>query len=110
MSAEEADPASLLNFYRRLIGLRNASPALQAGDYTLLEAGEGGCLAYTRGLGAERWLIILNFTAQPAEFSLVRHGLGGLSWQPVILEGEVDRAGRSLTIAPYGVNLLHIAG
>ena len=110
VSTEEADPGSMLSFYRRLIGLRNASPALQAGDYTLLEAGEGRCLAYTRGRGAERWLIILNFAAHPAEFSLARHGLGGLPWHPVILEGQADRAAQSLSIAPYGVNLLRITG
>ncbi len=60
VAAQSADPASMLNFYRRLFGLRRASPALYGGSYRDLDAGED-CFAYLRESGAERKLVALEF-------------------------------------------------
>jgi glycosidase len=42
------DPGSLLSFYRRLLHLRRATPALVVGDYEDLGAAGPDCLAYLR--------------------------------------------------------------
>jgi maltose alpha-D-glucosyltransferase/alpha-amylase len=68
---QESDPGSLLNHVHKLIALRKSSPALQA-EGTLIplldENGSRHC-AYLRQSGSERFLIVLNPSAEP---SLVR--------------------------------------
>jgi alpha-glucosidase len=59
--ALRADPRSILHLYRRLLAARRASAALHAGDLALLPAPEG-VLAYARTDGADRRLVLVNFT------------------------------------------------
>ena len=66
VKAQQANPESLLNFYRRVIRLRKESPALHRGEQTLLEAMPEKILAYERTLGPEKYLILLNFGAGAA--------------------------------------------
>jgi len=61
VAAQEADPASMLSFYRALAALRAASPALCRGDYAAVETGVDEVFAYTRSHGGERYLVVLNF-------------------------------------------------
>lgn len=46
--AEARDPASLLNWYRRLIALRKTDPAFRDGAYVPLESGSGAVFAFAR--------------------------------------------------------------
>ncbi len=64
---ERADPDSMLSFYRRLITLRRAEPALAVGNYTPLVA-QGDVLAYLRESGNSRFLVVLNLGHAPAVF------------------------------------------
>lgn len=60
---ESADPGSLLNWYRELLALRTAHPALHAGSLTLAPAGEGTqakVLHYERRHGEDRVLVVAN--------------------------------------------------
>jgi alpha-glucosidase len=59
------DPASLLNYYRQLLALRHASPALQQGAYRALDQSDK-VFAYERAAADQRLLIVLNFAARPA--------------------------------------------
>lgn len=43
-AAQESDPDSVLNYYRRLIALRKERPAMVYGEFTEYEAGRGGRL------------------------------------------------------------------
>ncbi len=61
VARQENDPTSMLNFVRSLITLRQASPALIAGDYASFDAGNDEIFAYTRSVQDERWLVVLNF-------------------------------------------------
>ena len=71
---QEGDPASPLSFYRRLIGLRQATPALVAGDYHALHHDSEAYLAFVRRdeASGHACLVILNFSdeAQSAIFDL----------------------------------------
>ena len=59
---------SILNLYRRLIELRRREPALAIGQYVAVSAG-GDLLAYKRQFdNARRYLVVLNFAAEPAKF------------------------------------------
>jgi len=84
IAALSADPASILNLYRHLIALRRASPALHAGSYTALEAGDS-IFAYLRSYENERKLIVINYSDQHQQFDLP--GEAGI----VLLSTHLDR-------------------
>ena len=71
-----ADRASILHLYRRLLAARRASPALRLGDWRLLDAPEG-VLAYERSRGADRRVVLVNFSADAASRCRPRHDRGG---------------------------------
>ena len=60
--AEDADPESVLNHFRALTALRNANDVLVYGEYALLLPEHEQVYAYTRTLGDERMLVVLNFS------------------------------------------------
>ena len=64
VAAQEREPDSMLNLYRRLLALRRRHPALSVGDFTMLPS-ERGVLQYERSEGGERLLIALNLEAEP---------------------------------------------
>ncbi|MCA0758495.1 alpha-glucosidase [Paenibacillus sp. N4] len=69
INAQEAlgDPDSIFHYYKRLIALRKKHPIMIYGDYTLLAEEHEQLYAYTRQLGEEKWLVLLNFSGQQIE-------------------------------------------
>jgi alpha-glucosidase len=63
VASESADPASMLELYRRLLALRRAHPALHSGGIAEIAAHEG-VLSYVRGHEDETMRILLNMTAE----------------------------------------------
>jgi alpha-glucosidase len=57
---QEADAESVLNFYRKAIGIRQASAALKTGSVEVLEASEN-TLALRREAGGEAVTCVYNF-------------------------------------------------
>jgi alpha-glucosidase len=71
VAKQEREPTSMLSLYRALARLRRAEPALHAGDYTSLDAGVADVFAYLRTApGADRFLVVLNFGAEPHTLDL----------------------------------------
>jgi oligo-1,6-glucosidase len=58
-AVEENERGSILNFVRRLIGIRKEHSSLIAGDYTLIDS-PAGVYVYRR----DRYLVVLNFSNQ----------------------------------------------
>ena len=56
------DPASVLNFYKRLLALRRAHPALREGDYVPLLGDDPNVLAYLRRTKDSAVLVALNMS------------------------------------------------
>ena len=70
-AAEElADPESVYHFTQRAIALHRAHPALVYGDYQNLDPHNPNIYAYTRTLGTERYLIVLNFGSDKKSYPL----------------------------------------
>jgi oligo-1,6-glucosidase len=69
-AVQEKDPNSVLNYYRKLVKIRKASPILKYGKYTLLDHDNPNVFAYTRELNDKKVLILLNFTEKEAAFDL----------------------------------------
>ena len=82
---------SLLTFYRALLALRRAEPALLDGDYVEVAVTEQ-VLAYERRALGQRLLIVLNLTAKPTA-TVVQAGVVLLATHDRVqgerLEGEV---------------------
>ncbi|MBV8304044.1 MAG: DUF3459 domain-containing protein [Acidimicrobiia bacterium] len=64
VETERADPASILNLYRRLLAARRASAALQVGTSRPLPSPDG-TLAYERAHDGDQRVVIVNFTDEP---------------------------------------------
>jgi oligo-1,6-glucosidase len=68
--AEVADPNSIYNYTAKLIALRHAHLAFVYGDYKDLDPQNKSIFAYTRTLGSERFLVVLNFGSGPVAYTL----------------------------------------
>ncbi len=70
-AAEELrNPESVYHFTQKLIALRHAHQAFVYGDYRDLDPGSLQVFAYTRVLGDERFLTVLNYTGHDVTYSL----------------------------------------
>jgi oligo-1,6-glucosidase len=78
---ELADPDSVYNYYSRMIALRERTPALIYGDYKDLDPQNRAIFAYTRVLGKEKYLVILNLSSDPVSYSL----LAGLKARAIVI-------------------------
>ncbi len=93
VAAQERDPGSMLNFYRHLLALRRAHPALSVGSFTM-EKAEGDVLSYVRQHEGERLRVLLNLGPEPV--------------QPLIRQAESvrDVLASTLQARPYDGTLL----
>ena len=97
-AAQESDPDSVLNYYRRLIALRKERPAMVYGEFTEYEAGRGDVYVYTRTLGDERLLVTLNLTGEPAEVRIPAEGVHA----PLLCNyPDAPAADKTLTLRPW---------
>jgi glycosidase len=92
VAALSADPASLLAHYRRLIHLRNGSPALRRGSLEPLAA-PPGVLAFVRTEAAERLLVVHNLGNQEA--AVGPYPLAAAELAPLFAAGGEPRATRA---------------
>ena len=67
---QEHDPSSPLNYFRNLIQLRKAHPALIYGSYTLLDPGNTKVYSYSRVMGKDIYIVLLNFSSAIASFNI----------------------------------------
>ena len=68
VAAQDADPDSLLNFYRKLIRFKLNNPVALYGDYTELCAESDKLYAYLRQYDGKRLLVVCSFTAENVRF------------------------------------------
>jgi oligo-1,6-glucosidase len=65
-----ADPDSVYHYFQALLKLRKKTAALIYGDYADLDPSHPSIFAYTRTLGSEKNLIVLNFSADALKYLL----------------------------------------
>jgi alpha-glucosidase len=110
VAAQAHDPASLLSFYRRMLALRRATPALVAGDFALLHPDGEACLAFLRhdaGSG-QRCLVALNFSPEAQQLPL-DPGLGPVSLRfSSGARAAVTLEQRGLRLAPFEILILDV--
>jgi glycosidase len=129
VAGQDADSASLLNLYRRLIHLRSASPALAGGALVPLTAPNDAVVAYLRpapasaGGGGAAVLVVVNLGAIPLDqisLGAAAAALPAGDYTPASLLGgpagtlHVDAAGRIqgyvpfLTLGPLEAHVLEL--
>lgn len=64
VEAEEQDPDSVLNYYRKLVHLRKEYPVIQEGSIDFLCQDQEGIFAYERVLGKQRLVVYHNLTEE----------------------------------------------
>lgn len=114
VAAEEKDPNSILSFYKRLLALRHAQPALREGDYVDLNRDDPDVLSFLRknpGNG-DSVLVALNMSAKvkTVEFNLSKQGIRSPTARPLITAPEASNPATTagvplnqITLPPFGV-------
>ncbi len=93
VAAEQADPNSLLAFYKAMIALRRSLPSIAAGSYENAAA-SGSAISFQRQYGGERTLVAINYGTAAA--TLAVSGLpAGASLAAAYPEGGSDLAADS---------------
>jgi len=106
VAAEDADPGSMLSFYRRMLALRRAEPALQTGSWQLVSVDDAH-LAFAREEAGRRLIIALNFESAPLGITLP----AGRILLSSVLTREGELSSGPLQLGPYeGLVLACTAG
>ncbi len=63
------DQDSIYNYFREMIEVRKKTPALIYGDYKDLDPQNPVIFAYTRTLGTDRYLVVLNFSKDEVAYT-----------------------------------------
>jgi len=111
VATQAKDPASILNFYKRLLSLRHTDPALLEGEYVPLNEDDDNVLSYLRRYKNEAVLVVLNMsdTEHKVSFDLASKGFGGA--QPSVLLTTLKSAPATLndvSMEPFGVYVAKI--
>jgi len=110
VAAQDADPASVLNFYRRLLRLRRESPALRRGTFRALARRPVEALAYLREAPGQTVLVALNFFGWENTLKLDSPLPAG-AWRVRLSTVPGDQArvrGNRVTLAPFEATLLEL--
>ncbi|MBT8255051.1 MAG: alpha-glucosidase [Bacteroidia bacterium] len=67
---QEVDESSVLNYFRKLTALRKANPVMTYGDYSMIQPDHPTIYAFTRILGEEKMLVVLNFGEKQSSMGL----------------------------------------
>ena len=103
VQVQDADKASLLNLYRKLIHLRSANSALASGTLIPLDASNPAAAAWVRRDGSHMVLVVANLGTTPLSSVALSSDAGGLSAGVFRLKDLLSgSAGAELTVERGG--------
>ena len=73
VAQQEADPDSILNFYKKAIGLRKSLPVVKEGTYRELLKLHPGIYCYVREMEGQKLLVVCSFAKRNIHFKLPRN-------------------------------------
>lgn len=110
VAEQQQDERSLWHFYRRLLHVRKQSPALQVGDYAVVDGEAAEYLAFLRTTEQQRVLVVLNYAAQTQQVAFGAVGQHGR----VLFSSQAQREGRillaDLALTPFEVLIVEVEG
>ena len=98
--AQEKDPNSVLNYFRKIVKLRKALPELVYGKYELLDKENKDIYAYTRALDNKKVLVVLNFSKINTTFYLPKN-LGTIGELLINNVKEIWLDEKGIKLRPY---------
>jgi len=100
VAAEENDPNSLLNYYKKLIRLRKENAQLRDGDFVPVDESNNSVLSYLRKTkDGKAVLVSLNFTASPQTVNISPDGKGVSGKHAQTILASYDNAGQSIDLS-----------
>ena len=99
VATETKDPTSFLSLYQRLGALRNGSEALRYGDISIVDVKHKGVLGYRRSFSKEQYVVLVNFTDQPADLKIDLDGQVIVSSHPK--STVVDKAAQAMRLLAH---------
>ncbi|GAB3235013.1 alpha-glucosidase [Algoriphagus aestuariicola] len=70
VAAQEEDPNSILNHFRKMVQVRKENPALVYGKYELVQKEHPEIYAFTRTGEGQNLMVVLNFSQNPSSIEL----------------------------------------
>ncbi|MEZ4884722.1 MAG: alpha-glucosidase [Chitinophagales bacterium] len=99
VAAEDKNPNSILNHFRKMTKLRTNNPVLVYGDYTLLQSEHPDIYAYTRTSDDAKMLVLLNFTNHDSSIELTE--VDKVKEAVINNYESVEMANGKVTLQPY---------
>ena len=104
---QEQNPSSILNYYKHLLKVRKATPALIEGEYLPIHTGAKDYFAFLRKTENQTILVVLNYSDQrlPLNFS-DEEDVKGKSLHTLFtsaVRSPADHTADNLTVAPFEV-------
>jgi glycosidase len=103
VAVQDADPASLLNHYRRLIRLRQAEPALSRGSFRSIETGREDVIAWERASEGRRLIVVANLSDEAIRVFAIP-GTDGVTVAAELLHATPVEAG-AVTLEPHRLHV-----
>ncbi|RVT78503.1 alpha-glucosidase [Flavobacterium sufflavum] len=102
-AAQEKDPNSVLNYFRKMVKLRKNNPVLIYGKYTLLDKDNPNVYAYTRELDNKKMLVLLNFTSKNATVKTKIN-----TTKAKVLITNYSKPAKTTTLRPYEAIIIEL--
>ncbi len=105
VEAESQDPDSILNCYKRLLGLRKSESALRDGEQVSINNDDPDVFAFVRRSGDETVVVALNMSAKARtmQFDFKTAGVHGSKLTPLFSSPQVKPGGGDrVELAPFG--------
>ena len=99
VAQQEADPDSILNFYRKAIELRKSLPCVRYGDYKEHEKDSDSLYMYTRQDSRQRLMVVCSFSNEAVKFKMPRHY--HLDDAELVLQNYADTDPQSRKLQPW---------
>jgi len=102
-SDQQGREDSVLSYYKKMIALRASSETLKYGVFEPAFA-KAGVMAYTRTLGTERYITILNFSKKPARAgldSIAGNGAGQITADVSVAASNIGRETFNGSLEPW---------
>lgn len=101
------DDASLYNYYRQAIAIRNFIPQIARGTPSAETALNTGCVsAYRKTWNEKECIILMNIDANPATVDLSAYADWNLAATLSADGGDITMTGTTLNLPPWGVAIL----
>jgi glycosidase len=108
LEEERKDPGSLWHFYKSLLAIRNAEPALVSGRYVPLANSNDSVFTFLRTLGKDTVLVAVNLSAGAQKATTAWPGTPSRHHPRQLFGDATEAAGEDtlmLNLPPYGAGV-----